>query len=149
MVGNYTMAGVCLLAVVAAGSSTIVFLQRSRFRQLRRRGGFVEVDEREIRYFSNEGCAIMSLHHLDSVEVVGDVGSDQTWVLHRRGTGLGPVVIPHGAHGTDKLFDAFAALPGIDLTRLIKGSQHSAKERYPVWRKPGDCALDTRGGKRI
>ena len=48
-----------------------------------------------------------------------------------------PVTVPVAARGADRLFDAFAALPGIDLARLVSVSSRAAGETLTIWERSG------------
>lgn len=141
--GDLPLSGLGLALGLGASMTTMAFAQRMRlFRRLESwwpAGGrsMVEVDEREIRVFGSEGLAILSLERLERIDIRGSEGLGLCWVLDRSATGRPPVTIPISAIGADQLFDAFAALPEIDLTRLVEVSRTPPGETVTVWRRSG------------
>ncbi len=143
--GSVLLAGTGIAALLSAGLVSAALVQRLRFRRLADQGGLVEVDEREIRYFGVEGCAVLSLDHLDRIDIRGSEAFGNCCVLHRSATGMQPVTIPVTARGADRLFDAFAALPGISLARLVSVSRQAAGETLTIWERARESRLDSHG----
>jgi len=136
--GNTVMIGIATIASIGFAMTAIILVQRVRFMSSERSFGVVEVDEREIRFFRAGGRAILSLETIDRIEISNGRYSGPTWVLHRNVTGLGPVVVPLTTIGAEQLFDAFAALPGISLSRLIEKSREPPAAIQTVWERDDD-----------
>ena len=61
-------------------------------------------------------------------------GPGRTWIL--TSTGGERLEIPMTAEGADHLFDAFAALPGISQTALVRATGGAVEARRVIWEKP-------------
>lgn len=95
--------------------------------------GVVMIDEGRIGVFAPAGGGFIDLSALVSVAVAGRPGAaDRAWIL---GAEDGSVLaIPFGAVGAERLPDALAALPGLDLAA-------AAEREGPIWRaEPGALA---------
>lgn len=103
--------------------------------------GLVEVDERQISYFAAYEGGVISIDQLARVSAIGPGGSggalDLTWVLEEDGGGT--LTIPNAAAGAQLLFDAFAALPGLDYALAQKALQTRSGESYVIWAKPREA----------
>ena len=102
------------LAVLAAGWG-VVALRRMRFAQAIAAPGIVEVIEGQIGYFAPQMGGILSLADLSEIRLTR-MGEAAAWRLKQTDGQM--LTIPVGAEGAEALFDAFAALPGIDMGRL-------------------------------
>lgn len=126
-------------------------LRRLRFHQPRNSPGVVEIDEAQVGYYAPELGGYVSLNDLVELRLVRLRGS-RFWRLKQAdGQAL---LVPVDAEGSDRLFDAFAALPAMDTQALVAalddpaptGSQlpSTAESIGPViWRRP---AAARRGG---
>lgn len=95
-----------------AGGWALTALRRMRFRPTSGAPGVVEVDEGQIGYFGPDFGGFIAVADLAEVRLVLFHGQ-RHWRLR---TVDGQVLtIPAGAVGADRLFDAFAVLPGIDM----------------------------------
>jgi hypothetical protein len=99
--------------------------------------GVVEVTEREVGYLAPEGGAYVSLDDLVKLEIVtndrGPAEDDVFWVLsHRNGE---PIAIPASAKGSELLFDAFAALKGVDFEAAVRAMGSTENARFLIWEK--------------
>jgi hypothetical protein len=99
--------------------------------------GVVEVTEREVGYLAPDGGAYVSLDDLVKLEIVtndrGPAEDDVFWVLsHRNGE---PIAIPASAKGSDLLFDAFAALKGVDFETAVRAMGSTENARFLIWEK--------------
>lgn len=108
-------------------------IRAARFRSDTLSPGIVGVDEGRITYM---GPLTGGLVDLDEVTQVAfhrpDVG-DAYWQLsHRQG---GPLIIPDGAAGADKLLDALAPLPGLDTGAMVRAVQTRTPGTITVWRR--------------
>lgn len=108
----------------------VIGLQRGRFRTAGGGAGVVQVDERQITYLGPESGGIIALEDLRQLAIV----PPHTWELvDLRGV---PVRIPVDAEGTEALFDAFSALPGISTARLANVGRVRPTSRTIIWEKP-------------
>jgi hypothetical protein len=112
------------LAVAAAGGALAVAgVQRGRFRRAEDGAGVVRVVEGQLAYFGPETGGTMAFADLVSV-----TRADGAWLL--RASDGSQLAIPVGAVGADALFDAFAALPGLDPGALLVPGDGA------IWRRP-------------
>lgn len=99
--------------------------------------GVVEVDERQITYFAPEGGGAVSLDALSQIEVVttgsGERRSDFTWIFHEPGEA--PLHVPGNAEGAQAIFDALAALGGVDFEGIIAVSKSRTASQRRIWVK--------------
>lgn len=139
LLGIYWASGFGLLKwvgfAVALGGVALMLagFQRARFRSVRGGPGVVQVDERQITYFGPLDGGAVAIDDLTGVSL--DARSEPpVWVLRQAGQNL--LHIPVNAEGTDALFDAFAALPGIRTEHML--AQLAKKPDHPVviWSKP-------------
>lgn len=100
--------------------------------------GVVEVDERQISYFSAYDGGSVSIEALARITVVttddGPWSDDMHWVLEEDGGTM--LTIPNSASGTEKLFDAFAALDGVDYSMATKAMGSTDNDSYVIWSRP-------------
>ncbi len=120
--------------VLAALGAGLAFgaVQRARFAARGGASGLIEVIEGEIRYFGPRGGGIVALDQMLALSLSADT---QFWLVEAfDGTVL---VIPRAATGHAALFDAFAALPGLDMPRLLRiVAQGPAPRARQIWRHP-------------
>lgn len=122
-------------AVVLAGLAlALAGVQRARFRRQQGGPGVVQVDERQITYFGPLDGGAVAIDELSGVSLDGR-SDPAVWVL--RQPGQPELHVPVNAEGTDALFDAFAALPGLRTEYML--AQLAKKPDHPVviWTKPG------------
>ena len=75
------------------------------------------------------------------VEIVATGGSGHAWLLTSEdGSRL---AIPLGAAGAERIPDALAALPGIDLGAGVAAVARSGRPPTPVWTRPARAAAGT------
>ncbi len=121
-----------VFVIIAGVGFVLAGIQRARFRGGQGGPGVVQVDEREITYFGPLDGGAVAIDDLSGVSL--DASSvPPTWVL--RQPGHPELHIPVNATGTEALFDAFAALPGIRTEYML--SQLKQKPDHPVviWTK--------------
>ena len=116
------------LAVTAAGWAMIA-LGRLRFRRAVAAPGIVEVDEGQLGYLGPTFGGYVALADLDELRL-GTFGGQRQWRLR---TSDGQVLlIPVAAEGAERLADAFAVLPGIDMAALGRAID-DAGANGPLW----------------
>lgn len=120
------------LLVVLGGGLALGAVQRARFAAPGMGSGLIEVVEREVRYFGPRGGGVVALDTMLALSLSADA---EYWLVESfDGTVL---AIPRAASGHEALFDAFAALPGLDMARLLRTvAQGPAPRVRLVWRHP-------------
>lgn len=100
--------------------------------------GVVEVDERQISYFAAYEGGVVSINQLARISAVTTAqagrAADVHWVLEEDGGGR--LVIPNTAAGAEQLFDAFAALDGVDYASATRAIGALRNESLVIWAKP-------------
>ena len=127
--------GIALAAIFTVQLVTAVL--RLKLQKPIKATGVVEVKEREVGYLAPDGGAFVSLDDLTKLEIVttdkGPVQDDVFWVLtHLAGD---PLLIPASAQGSDQLFDAFAALKGIDFETAVHAMSSTENARFLIWER--------------
>ncbi|MDB5664458.1 hypothetical protein [Cypionkella sp.] len=126
----------------------ILALRRLRFTQPIDSPGIVEVDEAQIGYLGPQTGGYVSIPELVELRLLSLRGR-RVWRLKQAdGQAL---LIPVDATGADKLFDAFASLPGMNTLSLVAaldakpttGSTNLslAAETQTIWRRTAQAAL--------
>lgn len=133
--GGWVLAamGLCLAALAAGW--LVLALRRARFARPVSDPGVVDLDEGRIGYWGIGGSVLggtMALEDLVEIRLL-ILKDSQFWRLKSRdGQAL---LVPVAAAGSEKLFDAFAGLPGIDM-----GAMAAALDRrltaQSLWRRP-------------
>lgn len=133
--GGWVLAalGLCLAALAAGW--LVLALRRARFARPVSDPGVVDLDEGRIGYWGIGGGMLggtMALEDLVEIRLLL-LKDSQFWRLKSRdGQAL---LVPVAAVGSEKLFDAFAGLPGIDM-----GAMAAALDRrltaQSLWRRP-------------
>jgi hypothetical protein len=115
-----------------AGGWALTAFRRTRFRSSPGAPGVVEVDEGQIGYFGPDFGGFVAAADLTEIRLV-DFRGQRHWRLR---TSDGQVLsIPTGAVGADRLFDAFAALPDIDMGAIAAALTGPVQAR-PLWSRP-------------
>ncbi len=113
-------------------------LRRITFRTDQIGPGVVEVDERQISYFSAYEGGVVSIESLARITAItndqGPWADDLHWVLEEDGGTV--LTIPNSATGSSKLFDAFSALDGVDYSMATKAMGTTQNDSYVIWSKP-------------
>ena len=117
-----------LLALLGLGL-IISGIPRARARLGGDGAGVIEVDERRITYFGPLSGGAMIVE--DIARIAADPG--RRWVL--TSTDNERMTIPMDAAGSDALFDAFAALPGLSANRIAQAVQQDVPSRRVIWEK--------------
>ncbi|MBZ0128965.1 MAG: hypothetical protein K8F59_07600 [Rhodobacteraceae bacterium] len=126
------MIGIALLLLGAAAFAAAY--RRAQFHRDADGPGVVEVTERQITYMTPHGGGSVDIEALTRIEIRTLLEHGRSWVLKQS---EGPALyIPIDAYGVDKLFDAFAVLPGLEPARLIAALKAGGDQRDVVWRGP-------------
>lgn len=123
-----------VLALILAWSA----LQRMGFATSDADPGIVQVVEGQISYMSPTGGGFASLSELSEIRLTQS-GPRRAWVLISQG--WPDLVIPVGATGSEVLFDAFSALPGLRAGDLIAALQENGAPKGPTTLPVGVTAL--------
>ncbi len=114
--GGYFLFAVGVAIITVAAAFGLVALRRLRFSQGSAAPGIVEVDEAEIRFLGPRTGGAVSLVDLTELRLITMRGR-RVWRLKQAdGQAL---LIPVDANGSERLFDAFAALPGMNSQALV------------------------------
>ncbi|MCB1394412.1 MAG: hypothetical protein H6898_14795 [Rhodobacter sp.] len=125
--------------VLALTGAALAFgaVQRARFNRPGLAPGIVELDEGEIRYFGPRGGGVLALDRIASLSISADRGY---WLAESLDGEI--LVIPRAAQGSEALFDAFAALPGLGMEKLLRiSAQPPAANARTIWRRPARTLL--------
>ena len=122
--------GCCVMAVGAAWA--VQAWRRLHFAQAIAAPGMVEVDEAQIGYLGPDAGGFVGLPDLVELRFLS-IGGRRMWRLKQAdGQAL---LVPVDAAGAERLFDAFASLPGMDARALVaalepdRGSDRSEERR--------------------
>lgn len=145
--GGYVLVPLGLIIAGIGAVLTVTALRRARFAQTVSAPGIVELDEAQVGYLAPELGGFLSLDELVEIRLLALRGR-RVWRLKQAdGQAL---LIPIDATGADRLFDAFANLPGMDTQALVAALQPSAldhgalslaAETRVIWRKQSGSRL--------
>lgn len=105
--------------------------QRARFRGGHGGLGVVYVDERQIAYYAPVGGGVISLDALTEVSIAPDRAGLPVW---RFKAGVELLRVPASAEGTEALFDALTALPGVDIEAAIRATRTPPGAPVMIWK---------------
>ena len=105
--------------------------------------GVVVIDEGRIGLFGPQGGGFVDLAALVAVEVAD--GPVRTWVLYAEDGAV--LRVPFGATGAERIPDALAALPGLDLATADRDGPLWRREDVPPGALPGGRALGLSRGE--
>ena len=129
--GGWFLMALGVAVIIVALAWGMIALRRLRFLRGVAAPGMVEVDEGQIGYFGPTFGGFVALSDLSEVRLAVLHGA-RHWRLK---TTAGEVLlVPVDAAGAEKLYDAFAVLPGIDMARLAAALDRGA-ETLPLWRR--------------
>jgi hypothetical protein len=114
--GGYVLVPVGGAIVALAAGLGVLAWRRMRFAQTGEAPGVVEFDEGQVSYFGPNSGGAVALRELVELRLLM-VGGQRVWRLKQQdGQAL---LIPVAALGAERLFDAFASLPGMDTAALV------------------------------
>lgn len=128
---GYVLIGLGAVAMVPA-------VRRARFITGGNGPGVVQIDEGRILFMGPETGGAMALDDLSVLSIRRSRGGESAWVL-ADATQL--LVIPVDASGADGLFDAFAALPGLNAGTLVSSVQSRTQGSQRLWARERPIAL--------
>lgn len=110
--------------------------RRERFVQAINAPGVVELDEGQVGYLSPEMGGYLSLNDLTEIRLMTVRGTRMWRLKQADGQAL---LIPVDAAGAERLFDAFANLPGLDTAALVAALDTpppaNLAEAKVIWRR--------------
>ncbi|MEP3347415.1 MAG: hypothetical protein ABJN34_07755 [Litoreibacter sp.] len=99
--------------------------------------GVVEVDERQITYFTPSGGGAVSINDLARVTIItsdqGPYADDVHWLFEENGGTK--LLIPNSAEGAAQLFDALSPLKGVDFEAAIRAMEATENDSFVIWAK--------------
>ena len=142
--GGLVLVPVGLAIAAIGGVLAMTAWRRMRFEQHTTAPGLVELDEAQVGYLGPEVGGFLSLNELVELRLLSLRGR-RLWRLKQAdGQAL---LIPVDAQGAERLFDAFANLPGMDTAGLVaaldpealpKGAALTlAAQTRVIWRRHG------------
>ena len=114
--GGYLLTPVGSAVMLLGAALGVMAFRRMRFAQDIDAPGVVEVDEGQIGYLGPTVGGYVSLPELAELRLITMRGR-RLWRLKQ--TDGQTILIPVDAAGADRLFDAFASLPGMDSGALV------------------------------
>ncbi|MEM6308298.1 MAG: hypothetical protein AAF701_09965, partial [Pseudomonadota bacterium] len=126
---GYAAGGVFLMI---AGLMAHDAYRRLRFPTGQGGRGMVEIDERRITYFTAQGGGSISLDDVTRIEAHRNRRCQVTWVFYASDDMLS---VPANAMGSDALFDAFVALPGINHAQAQAAASGEGPDVFLIWQK--------------
>jgi len=136
--GGYVLIPLGLLVAGIGLVLATTALRRMRFAQATGAPGVVELDEAQVGYLGPEIGGFLSLQELVELRLLVLRGRRMWRLKQADGQAL---LIPVDAQGADRLYDAFAALPGMDTGALVAALEPGAL--------PGDGALTLAAQTRV
>ena len=124
---GYALAG----AGLGLGAAAV---QRARFRTGGDGPGVVQVNERRLTHFGPLSGGMADLEEVTALRLDATARPPH-WMLDTPGQPA--LAIPVNAEGAEALFDAFAALPGLDTGRLVQALQHPRDHAGVIWQRAG------------
>lgn len=138
--GGYVLVPVGTVVILLAAGWGLVALRRMRFRRPVSAPGVVEVDEGQIGYFGPTFGGFVALADLSDIRLA-DVAGARQWRL--KTTDGQALLIPVAATGAERLFDAFAVLPGADMA-AISAALNGPVSVAPLWTRTRSQAATSR-----
>ncbi|MFK7763690.1 MAG: hypothetical protein AB8B62_10535 [Roseobacter sp.] len=121
------------VALALAGIALIwLGLQRAKFRGEGLGPGSVQVDEGQITYFGPLTGGAVDLRDLTQITFDGTLFPAH-WQLHQ--PGVPDLLIPRNAEGSERLFDAFATLPGFRMQSALSVLGSDEKHSIVIWQR--------------
>ena len=150
--GGLLLAPIGTVMIALSVAWAVMAWRRIRFAQPTEAPGVVEVDEAQIGYLGPTSGGFVSIVELVELRLLTLRGR-RLWRLKQAdGQAL---LIPVDAAGAERLFDAFASLPGMDSGALVaaltpdraapdhNGALTLAGETRTIWRRAGKGVVQT------
>lgn len=130
--GGYLLVPAGAAVTALAAGWAMIALRRIRFLRGVGAPGMVEVDEGQIGYLGPTFGGFVALADLAELRLV-EIHGARAWRLRTHDGQI--LLIPVDAAGAERLYDAFAALPGIDMAR-VTAALDRGQPTLPLWRRP-------------
>lgn len=134
------IAAICLGALLILNG-----IRRARFPGQGGGVGMVEVRERKITYFGPYGGGAVSLDDLARIQIrttqAGPLEPDLFWMFTTQDGEL--LSVPGQAEGVETLFDALAALDGVDYAAATAAAGTVRNQLFDIWQRPDQKAALT------
>lgn len=135
--GGYVLLPVGAVLIALAALWAVQAVRRLRFVQAVEAPGVVEVDEGQVGYLGPTFGGYVALPELVELRMIVIHGT-RLWRLKQSdGQAL---LIPAAASGAERLFDAFATLPGMDTQILVAALSGGGEDRV-IWRRGAGAEL--------
>ena len=134
--GGWLLAAIGVVAGAVGALWLMLSLRRARFARPVTDPGLVDLDEGRIGYFGAGGAVLGGYIALDDLVEIRLLQLQGTQVWRLKAQDGQALLVPVAAAGADKLYDAFAALPGIDMGALT-GALTSRIPAQSLWRRRG------------
>ena len=125
-----------LVIAALGGALALNAWRRTRFAQAIAAPGMVELDEGQVGYLAPDMGGFLSLNDLTEIRLMTVRGTRMWRLKQSDGQAL---LIPVDAAGAERLFDAFANLPGLDTAALVAALDspppESLSEARVIWRR--------------
>jgi len=118
--------------IVGGGALVWMGMQRARFRSADQGPGTVQVDEGQIAYFGPLTGGVIAL---EDVAWISLDGTQHPAHWHLRSDRGEDVLVPVNADGAERLFDAFASLPGLRMDRDVPNFDTVRGRTIVIWRR--------------
>lgn len=135
--GGYLLTPLGGLVIALALGWGLLAVRRARFQRPAAAPGVVEVDEGQVGYLGPTFGGYVSLRELTEIRMIRLYG-ERHWRLKQADGQV--LLVPVAASGAGALFDAFAALPGMD-TAALASVPDATSDTLMVWRHPARAAL--------
>ncbi|GAB4385402.1 hypothetical protein [Albidovulum sp.] len=132
---GWLLPGLGLLLLPLAAGWAVLAVRRLRFIRSIAAPGAVEIDEGQIGYLGPLFGGYVALAELEELRLLTLQGRPQWRLATRSGEVL---LIPIDAAGAERLYDAFATLPGIDLAALARAldrAEAAPRAGQLLWRR--------------
>lgn len=117
--GGWILVPIGLIVLALSAALTRHAIARLRFQQATGAPGLVELDEAQLAYLGPEVGGFISLDEAVELRVVSMRGRRLWRIKQADGQAM---LVPVDAAGAGQLFDAFAGLPGMDVTALARAA---------------------------
>lgn len=129
--GGYVLVPLGMGMVALAAGWGLIAFRRIHFLRQVDAPGFIDVDEGQIGYYGPGFGGFIALADVAELRLADHHGT-RVWRLK---TADGQVILlPVDAAGADRLYDAFAALPDIDMAALAAALAHG-QPTLPLWKR--------------
>lgn len=118
--------------VIVASAFAWSGVQRLRFKTEQGGIGVVSIKEGQITYLAPFDGGVVALSDLDTL-VLNYTQDPPCWVLKQ--LGQADVQIPLNAEGTERLFDVFAALPGLQTGQMLSALERNSGHSIVIWQR--------------